>query len=129
MTYSDKFVGIPKNARLGLCGARHNISDYNGYDDSDTDSFDAEYWLGPGHEGDKVLDVALIQNDYPLKFTNLLECYENACLQHPDCVGVSFEYHGYRNRLCYVWQSCDFDNLIIPDEDPKSWSLKRGSHR
>ena len=124
MTYSDKFVGIPKNARLGLCGARHNLSDYYYDDYSDTNSYIAEYW-----NGEKSLDVALKHDNYPLKFTNLLECYENACLQHPDCVGVSFEYHGYRNRLCYVWQSCDFDNLIIPDEDPKSWSLKRGSHR
>ena len=56
----------------------------------DTNSYIAEYW-----NGDKALDVALKHDNYPLKFTNLLECYENACLQHPDCVGVSFEYHGY----------------------------------
>ena len=79
-----------------------------------------DYWNG----GDNVLKNLDRKN-----ITNLLECYEKACLLHPDCVGVSFEDHGYWDRLCYVWQNCDFDNLIVPDEDPKSWSLKRGNDR
>ena len=52
-------------------------------------------------------NVALKANEYGI--TDIESCMTVACSPYVECVGVTW----YNNApYCYVWDNCDFDNLI-----------------
>ena len=51
-------------------------------------------------------NVALMANEYGI--TDIESCMTVACSPYVDCVGVSW----HNTPYCYVWDNCDFDNLI-----------------
>ena len=61
-------------------------------------------------------NVALKANEYGI--TDIESCMTVACSPYVDCVGVSW----HNTPYCYVWDNCDFDNLI---EDIEYVSLKK----
>jgi len=61
-------------------------------------------------------NVALKANEYGI--TDIESCMTVACSPYADCVGVTWHDTPY----CYVWDNCDFENLI----ERKEWvSLKK----
>ena len=61
-------------------------------------------------------NIALKANEYGI--TDIESCMTVACSPYADCVGVTW----HDTPFCYVWDNCDFDNLI----EGKEWiSLKK----
>ena len=51
-------------------------------------------------------NVALKADEYNIN--DIKSCMNVACLPYHDCVGVTWN----AKPFCYVWDTCDFDNLI-----------------